>query len=391
MRPTSRPLRVVQVGFHVDAARRDAKSLLCAWPTLSAVAKASAGAGVHVTVVQAAHRKEIVERDGVTYYFVDDTSRRPARVFDRVASLAPDVVHVQGLDAPRATRPLSRAVPYVPILVQDHGSVVPTGWRANAWRLAHSPIAGVAFTSREQAAPWKRAKVLRKDLPVFEVLESSSDFTIGDRDEARQATGMSGDPCLFWTGRLDANKDPLTMLAAFELAAATLPDARLYCCFGDAPMLAEVERRIASSAVLSRRVALLGRLPHDELELRYRGADFFVQTSHREGSGYSLLEAMACGTTPIVTDIPAARAIVGEAGSLTKVGDAGAMADAIVALTARRQGELRSATRARFDAALTFDAIGGQLRAAYEALVGARGVDAPLQPATRAPMIEEMR
>ncbi|MDB4890393.1 MAG: glycosyl transferase group 1 [Gemmatimonadetes bacterium] len=387
----TRPLRVVQVGFHVDAEQRDAKSLLRAWPTLSAVAKASAGAGVHVTVVQAAHRKEIVERDGVTYYFVDDTSRRPARVFDRVASLAPDVVHIQGLSAPRATRPLSRAVPHVPILIQDHGSVVPAGWRANAWRLAHSPIAGVAFTTREQAAPWKRAKVLRRNLPVFEVLESSSDFTPGDRDEARRATGMSGEPCLFWTGRLDANKDPLTMLAAFELAAAKLPDAWLYCCFGDAPMLAEVERRIALSEILSRRVALLGRLPHEELETRYRAADFFVQTSHREGSGYSLLEAMACGTTPIVTDIPAARAIVGDAGSLTKVGDAPAMAEAIVKWTARNRVDLRRATRLRFDAALTFDAIGGQLRAAYEALVGVRGVDATLKPATRAPMIEELR
>lgn len=387
----TRPLRVVQVGFHVDAEQRDAKSLLRAWPTLSAVAKASAGAGVHVTVVQAAHRNEIVERDGVTYYFVDDTSRRPARVFDRVASLAPDVVHIQGLSAPRATRPLARAVPHVPILVQDHGSVVPTGWRANAWRLAHGPIAGVAFTSREQAIPWKRAKVLRKNLPVFEVLESSSDFTPGDRDEARRATGMSGEPCLFWTGRFDANKDPLTMLAAFELAAAKLPDARLYCCFGDAPMLAEVERRIALSEILSRRVALLGRLPHEELETRYRAADFFVQTSHREGSGYSLLEAMACGTTPIVADIPAARAIVGDAGSLTRVGDAPAMAGAIVKWTARSRVELRRATRSRFDAALTFDAIGGQLRAAYEALVGVRGVAATLKPATRAPMIEELR
>ena len=391
MRALSRPLRVVQVGFHVDTEERDAKSLLRAWPTLSAVAKASAGAGVHVTVVQAAHRKEIVERDGVTYYFVDDTSRRPARVFDRVASLAPDVVHVQGLNAPRATRPLSRAVPHVPILVQDHGSIVPTGWRANAWRLAHSPIAGVAFTARDQATPWKRAKVLRGDLPVFEVLESSSDFMPGDRDAARLATGMSGDPCLLWTGRLDANKDPLTMLAAFELVAATLPAARLYCCFGDAPLVAEVEERVASSDMLRERVTLLGRVPHEELEACYRAADFFVQMSHREGSGYSLLEAMACGTTPIVTDIPPSRAIVGTAGSLTPVGDARALADAIVGWAARGRDELRSATRARFDAALTFDAIGRQLRAAYETLVNVRGTAGTPRPATRAPMIEELQ
>jgi glycosyltransferase involved in cell wall biosynthesis len=391
----TRTLRVVQVSFHVDAQERDAESLLRAWPTLPAVASAAARAGVKVAVVQAAHRPAVVERDGVVYYFVDDTSRRPARVFDRVASLAPDVVHVQGLVFPRASRPLSRAVPGVPILVQDHGSIVPTGWRASAWRLAHSPIAGVAFTSREQATPWKLAKVLRPDLPVFEVLESSTTFTPGDREQARGALGMSGDPCLFWTGRLDANKDPLTMLAAFELAVAKLPNARLWCCYGDAPLLEAVQERIAHSEVLRERVVMLGTRPHEELELRFRAADFFVQTSHREGSSYSLLEAMACGTTPLVTDIPSMRAIVGAAGSLTPVGDASALADAIVDWAARDRATLRRGTRARFESALTFEAIGRQLRSAYETLArvstgtGVRAASGLSM--RRGPMLEELR
>ncbi|MEP6731724.1 MAG: glycosyltransferase family 4 protein [bacterium] len=391
----SRALRVVQVGLHVDAEERDAQSLLDAWPTLPAVASATAAAGLHVAVVQAAHRPAVVERDGVIYYFVDDTRRRPARVFDRVASLAPDVVHVQGLGFPRATRPLSRAVPAVPILLQDHGSVVPGGWRKKAWRLAHGPIAGVAFTSSDQAAPWKRAGVLRADLPVFEVLESSCDFAPGDRIEARRAVNMSGDPCLLWTGRLDANKDPLTMLAAVEQAAPSLPDLRLYCCFGDAPLLSAVEERIAQSAVLAERVVLLGRRPHDELETRFRAADFFVQMSHREGSGYSLIEAMACGTTPLVTDIPAMRAIVGDAGSLTPINDANAYAKAIVTWAARDRAALRKATRHRFEQSLTFETIGRQLRAAYEALVSASPRRAehtkPRRSGDHAPILEELR
>jgi hypothetical protein len=395
MKTVARPLRVVQVSFHLDADARDAASLLHAWPTLSAVAKVAAAAGVHVAVVQTAHASEVVERDGVPFYFVDDTHRIPARVLERVASLAPDVVHVQGLGSPRVTRPLSRAVPGVPILVQDHGSVVPTGWRASAWRIAHSPIAGVAFTALQQATPWKRAKILRADLPVFEVLESSSDFTPGDRETARRATSMSGEPCLFWTGRLNANKDPLTMLAAFDQAATRLPGARLWCCFGDAPLLEEVRARIAGSPLLSERVTLLGALPHDEMEVRYRAADFFIQTSHREGSGYSLLEAMACGVTPLVTDIPAMRTMVGDAGSLTPVGDANALAEAIVTWAARDPTALRRAARARFDAALTFDVIGRQLRSAYEALAaGSHAVRTGPNAGYRAEsrrLIEELR
>lgn len=366
----SRRLRVVQVSFHADVERRDGESLLRAWPTLPAVADAAARADVDVSVVQRAHRQETIERCGVPCYFVDEPGRRPTRVVECVAALKPDVVHVQGLTFPRAVRSLSRAVSGVPLLVQDHGTVPPTGWRARAWRWAYRPLAGVAFTSREQATPWKRAKILRADLPVFEVLEGSTDFTPGDRAAARGATNMFGEPCLLWTGRLNANKDPLTMLAAVERAARTLPALRLWCCFGEAPLVDAVKHRIARSAALAERVILLGARPHEEMELRFRAADFYLQTSHREGSGFSLLEALACGATPLVTDIPAARRIVGDAGSLTPIGDSRSLGDAIVAWAGRDQRMLRRAARARFDDVLTFDVIGRQLRGAYETLAG---------------------
>jgi hypothetical protein len=108
----------------------------------------------------------------------------------------------------------------------------------------------------------------------------------GDRDEARRLTAWSVTRVCFWTGRLDANKDPLTMLAAFDAASAVLPDARLYCCFGDAPMLADVERRIAASDLLARRRDVArpsGRTTSWRCGIE--PADFFVQMSHREGRG----------------------------------------------------------------------------------------------------------
>jgi glycosyltransferase involved in cell wall biosynthesis len=369
-------LRVVQVSFHADQDRRDGESLLRAWPTLPAVTDAVARADVDVTVVQRAHRRETLERASVSYHFVDDSRRTPSRLLACVASLKPDVVHAHGLTFPRAVRSLSRAVPGVPLLLQDHGTVPPTGWRAHAWRWAYRSLAGVAFTAREQATPWKHAKILRADLPVFEVLGGSSHFTPGDRQAARAITNMFGDPCLLWTGRLNVNKDPLTMLAAVEQAARTLPGLRLWCCFGEAPLLDVVTQRIARSPALAPRVMLIGPRPYEEMELRFRAADFYLQTSHREASGFSLLEALACGVTPLVTDIPATRHIVGRVGSLTPVGDSRSLSDAIVAWAARDQQTLRQAARARFDEVLTFDAIGRQLRGAYETLAGMSAAEA---------------
>jgi glycosyltransferase involved in cell wall biosynthesis len=381
----NRRLRVVQVSFYADRQRRDAETLLRAWPTLSAVAAAAARAGVDVAVVQAADRRETLERDGVTFHFVDDARgmplrlpggvplpRRPSRLLRCVRALSPDVVHVHGLQFPLAVHQLARALSGVPILAQDHGTRAPRGWRGMAWRWASRSLRGVAFTAREQANPFFETRAFRADLPVFEIVEGSTTFTPGDRAEARRVTCMFGEPCLLWTGRLDANKDPLTTLRAFERAASSLPDPRLWCCFGDAPLLKRVEHLIDSSRVLRQRVHLLGGRPHAELEHRFRAADFFVQTSHREGSGYSILEALACGTTPLVTDIPSARRIVGRAGSLTPVGDPEALAEAMVAWSLPDRATLRRAARDRFESALTFDAIGRDLRAVYETLASRR-------------------
>ena len=361
------PLRVVHVGFDLDRQQREPEALLVAWPTLPAVAIACARAGVRVDVVQPAHRDQIIERDGVVFHFVEEK-----QLASRVGSLSPAVVHVNGLNHPMNVCRLIGALNDSRVLLQDHGTIEPNGWRRMAWRFAYRSISGVAFTSREQARPYFEHGVFRKDLSVFEIIESSSTFCPGDQAAARASTGMTGDPCILWTGRLDANKDPLTALAAFELVTHELPGARLYCCFGDAPLLEQVRRRIADSAQLRDRVELVGARPHEELESRFRAADFFLQTSHREGSGYSLIEALACGTTPLVTDIPSFRKIVGRAGSITPIGNAIALAQQIVVWASRDRAALRIAARARFDAALTFDAIGRDLRAAYEQVASAK-------------------
>ncbi|HEX6631491.1 MAG TPA: glycosyltransferase family 4 protein [Gemmatimonadaceae bacterium] len=376
---------MTQVSFHCDAERRDAETLLRVWPTLPRVAIAAARAGVDVTVVQGAARRQTVVRDGVAFHFVDDARamparlpgglrvvRRPDRLIASVAALAPDVVHVHGFQYPLAVRQLARSLPGVPVLVQDHASRPPDGWRRHAWRWALRPLAGAAFTARAQAEPFVAAGVLRATLPLFEVLEGSSTFTPGHREAARRESGIGGDPCLLWTAHLDAITDPLTALAAFELAAPRLPDARLWCCFGSAPLLREVQQRIAGSPVLRARVTLLGARPHGAMEPLFRAADFLVQASHREGSGYSVLEALACGATPLVTDIPSLRRIVGDAGSLTPVGDAGALAGAMVAWAGRDRGALRRAARERFRRHLAFDVIGRELRDAYETLARSR-------------------
>lgn len=381
MKTTQSSLRVTHVSFHRDPQQRQPDALLDEWPTLLGVASALARAGVETSIVQASTVDAILERDGVVATFVADEPtalqramgtrrlRAPRRLLQAVAQTTPDMLHVNGLQHPLAIRDLVAAFSGIPVLVQDHASRPPAGWRRHVWRVGLARVAGVAFAVREQSAPFVAAGVLRPTTSVFAVLEGSTYFTPGDQASARAACGIFGDPCLLWTAHLDANKDPLTILAAFERAAPRLDDARLWCCFGAAPLLDAVQQRIDNSPVLRDRVTLLGRQPQARMETYFRAADFFVQGSHREGCSYSMIEALACGTPPLVTDIPSSRRIVGDAGSLTPVGDADALSDAIVEWARRDRAADRRAARARFERELSFDAIGRDLRDVYETVV----------------------
>ncbi len=79
-------------------------------------------------------------------------------------------------------------------------------------------------------------------------------------------------------------------------------------------------------------VFLPGQIKYDELPDYYRSADLYIAATHSDGTSISLLEAMACGTPVLVSDIPGNREWVqtGRNGWLFLDGDEDALAAAIL-------------------------------------------------------------
>jgi glycosyltransferase involved in cell wall biosynthesis len=333
-----------------------------------AVAEAGADS---VTVVQRFGRDYVVRRGLVDHRFVADDFRTASvfwgtRVVAAVRAVDPDIVHVDGLVFPalvfhlRATLPRRTAV-----VVQDHGGIHARSplfrsrrrrlWYAGGLRRAD----GFLFTARDQAVPWQRARILSRAQSIYEVPESSTDLALPSAATGK-VSSLPGQPALLWVGRLNANKDPLTVLRGFEAAALALPRAELTLVYGDDELLPDVQSMVEGSALLRSRVHLRGRVERDDLPALYASADIFVLGSHHEGSGYALLEALSFGVTPIVTDIAPFRALTGggRLGALFPPENVPGLARALERIGREDRGTRREAIRAYFERELGWSAVG---------------------------------
>ena len=366
-------LSVVQVNYACDKRLTDPDALLARYFTLTGWGEALVGAGAGpVAVVQQFHRDVAIARNGVEYSFCR------SGIAAAVAARHPDIAHVNGLIFPARTWMLRRALDRpAAIVVQNHSDGGAVG-RAPALRIAGRAARGAAdawlFAAVEHAAAWRRAGVVAARQRVYQVMEASTTLRALPRAAARAASGLRGSPAILWVGRLNTNKDPLAVLDAFERCAAGLPVATLTMIYGTDELLEEVRVRIARSPALRERVHLAGAIPHERMAAYYSAADIFIAGSHHEGSGYSLMEACACGAIPVVTDIPTFRLMTGAGtvGALWTPGDAASCARAIADVSARDLSAARATLAAHFDRALSWDAVGRRALAIYHEVIATR-------------------
>lgn len=130
------------------------------------------------------------------------------------------------------------------------------------------------------------------------------------------------------------NQAPVYGNATIILALKELRDqdgiALRAVLLGGGPLLAERRAQVAELG-LDDLVELPGRVPLDNVRRALQEADIYVSASSSDGASSSLLEAMACGLFPVVSDIPGNRDWIddGSTGLLFAVGDAHGLAAAL--------------------------------------------------------------
>jgi glycosyltransferase involved in cell wall biosynthesis len=121
------------------------------------------------------------------------------------------------------------------------------------------------------------------------------------------------------------------------------PRARLVRVGGP---LTRDQQRLAERLKVTDALVELPFLERPHLAALYRRASVLVLPSDREGFGLPVVEAMACGTPVIASDIPALREVGGTAALYCAPGDAGGWAETLAQLE-REQGDPAARERRR--------------------------------------------
>ena len=156
-------------------------------------------------------------------------------------------------------------------------------------------------------------------------------FSPGDRDQARRRLGIPpGTPVVLSVRRLVPRMGIDVLLESWKQVVSGRPDA-LLVVVGEGPLRRSLEQT-AHTLGISGSVCFTGSVEEDDLVDWYRAADVAVVPSlELEGYGLVVLEALACGTPVVGTDVLGLREALAPLGHglVVPAGDRHALAERV--------------------------------------------------------------
>jgi len=178
----------------------------------------------------------------------------------------------------------------------------------------------------------------------------------------------SSAPELLFLGRLDPRNGLDTVLSAMPAVLEQFPEVRLTIA-GDGP-LRRLYQRLA--APVGRHVSFIGSV-NGNRPVFYSRADLYLCPTTKASFGITLLEAMACATPMVVSDITGFRELVsgGDEAVLVPKNDSGAWAETIVSLLHddRRRERMGSAGLSKAER-FAWPRVAAEVTAVYRSVLG---------------------
>jgi rhamnosyl/mannosyltransferase len=275
------------------------------------------------------------------------------------------------------------ARPAQPVVVYFHSEVVRP---ALQYALFYHPVARAVYARAARivvASPpmAEQARALQPYRDKIAVIPYGTDPAMWEKTEgverrvAEIRAGLAGRPLALFTGRLVRYKGCDVLLRALaDLDAAAI-------VAGEGPMKADLIA-LARGLGLEGRVQFPGEVSAEELVALYHAADVFVlpSVSRAEAFGFVQVEAMACGTPVISTNVASGVSWVnqhGVTGIVVEAGRVDALRGALDSLlgdpgTRARMG---AAARRRVQKAFTLARMGERAAALFEELCRPRSSD----------------
>ncbi len=141
-------------------------------------------------------------------------------------------------------------------------------------------------------------------------------------------------PFLLYVGTIEPRKNLLTLLRAYDELLKTTPHRLPLVLCGGRGWLCDEVFQLVEELRLQDQVRFTGYVEDADLPALYSAATAFVYPSLYEGFGLPPLEAMACGTPVITSNVTSLPEVVGQAGLLHDPRDARALTKALAELLA---------------------------------------------------------
>ncbi|MHC4525119.1 MAG: glycosyltransferase family 4 protein [Planctomycetota bacterium] len=243
-----------------------------------------------------------------------------------IKKLKPDIVHAQYATSAGMA---SLIVNHPATIVTAHGSDLTCGSKSRLWRPLLKKIfrqaACVNVVSDDLKQMAIELGVSKKKIAVINMGIDSDVFSFKARDGFDKFRPIK----LINTRRLESVYDHPTIVNALEILKNRGVDFHMtFVGYGE--LQSELMTRVDKKG-LGGKVCFLGGVPNERMPSLLHHNDVYLSASLWDGASLCLLEAMATGIFPVVSDIPANSDWIksGRNGFLHPVGDAAGIADCI--------------------------------------------------------------